>query len=173
MTRLFGRFFPREYFRSVFDVDYGRLLDGGFRGLIFDIDNTLAVFDESEPSQRVTELLERLIGMGFKVCLLSNNSKDRVDGFNRTLRLKTVHRAGKPSRKGIRRAAALLGLSPRRTVLIGDQMFTDVWGGNRAGVYTVLVRPIAGRDEWTVRLKRVPERFVFKLYQKHRGNINV
>jgi hypothetical protein len=168
MLRLIlGRFYPKECWGSVFDVDYGRLYARGKRGIIFDIDNTLAVYDEPKPSPKVKALLSDLRRMGFRVGLLSNNGEKRVERFNRELGLPAVHRAGKPRRAGIRRAVRMLGLRPPQVVLVGDQLFTDVWGGNRCGVHTVLVEPIALRDEWTVWLKRGPERILKNIYFNH------
>jgi len=160
------RFFPREFYNSVFEIDYGLLMKKGFCGLVFDIDNTLAAFDIAEPPDNVLELFENLKAMGFKLCLLSNNSEQRVVGFNRKLNLHAIHKAGKPKRRGIYRALELIGLKKEQVVLIGDQMFTDVWGGNRSGVYTILVNPLASRDEWTVKLKRKPEKIVKSIFLK-------
>jgi len=164
---MFSRFYPKEYYNSVYEINYETLYEKGFRGLIFDIDNTLAVFDEALPSQKVIALFEKLQQMGFKLCLFSNNNKTRVSGFNQPLGLPAIHKAGKPKKKGIRKALHLLNLPCEQAVIIGDQMFTDVWGGNRSNVYTILVEPIAKRDEWTVKLKRAPEKFIKNKYLKH------
>ena len=169
-----NRFFPREYYKSVYDVDYEALLTKGFRGLLFDIDNTLAAFDIPEPPESVIMLLNKLKKMGFAVCLFSNNNAARVEGFNKTLALPAVHKAGKPKKRGIEKALRLLSLPKQQVAIIGDQLFTDVWGGNRSGVHTILVDPLAARDEWTVKLKRKPEKILkniyFKRQQKTGGN---
>jgi hypothetical protein len=151
------RFIPKEHYPSIYEIDYEALYSKGFRGLIFDIDNTVAPCDVPKPPKKAVKLLKRLSGMGFSLCLLSNNSKKRVGIFNKGLCLPSVHRAGKPGKKGIGQAVMLCGVKAGQAVLIGDQLFTDVWGGNRCGVYTVLVDPVADRDEWTVWLKRKPE----------------
>jgi len=166
---MISRFWPKEHYSSVYEIDYGGLWEKGFRGLIFDIDNTLAVFDVPLPPDEVLSLFERLKGLGFKLCLFSNNSEARVKGFNEPLGLPAIHKAGKPKKKGIGKALALLDLPKEQAVIIGDQLFTDIWGGNRSGVYTVLVEPLAKRDEWTVKLKRAPEKFVKRMYLKHKN----
>lgn len=163
------RFFPRLYADSANHVPYDELKAAGVRGLVFDIDNTLAPHDTPYPSAGAVALLTRLRGLGFGVCLVSNNSPARVAGFADGLGLPCVPRARKPLLSGIRKAMSLLGTDSAATALIGDQVFTDVWCGNRLGLYTVLVKPMSGRDEWTVRLKRGPERIVLKIYEKRVG----
>jgi len=160
------RFFPKAYVDSVFAVDYKALYQQGYRAVIFDIDNTLAPYHVRHPSAKTTGLLKRLVRLGFGVCLLSNNKEARVAEFNKSLNLAAVHRAGKPGVKGVSRALEELSSTPETTVLIGDQLFTDIWCGNRKGLLTILVKPISNRDEWTVRPKRGLERLVLKSYLK-------
>ena len=165
-----NRFFPREHYNSVFEIDYETLYAKGFRGLIFDIDNTLAAFDIPDPPAEVVELINHLKQIGFGVCLLSNNNEQRVVAFNNPLELPAIHKAGKPKKRGILKAVSLLNLPKEQTAIIGDQLFTDIWGGNRCGVHTILVDPLATRDEWTVKLKRKPEKIVKNIYMKRYFN---
>lgn len=167
------RFFPREYVDTIHSIDFGDLWRRGFRGLIIDIDNTLETFDIPLPSQPVINLLQTLKNQGFSIVLFSNNSRERVSKFCENLDIPGIWRARKPGKKGIRRALIRLNLPADKAVLIGDQIFTDCWGGNRMGIYTILTRPIAKRDEWTVRLKRLPEKLVLYMYERgqKRGNI--
>ena len=158
------RFFPSCCMDSVYDIPYESLKASGITALIFDIDNTLVPHDIPHPTAEVTALFTRLLGMGFKICLLSNNSAARVAGFNDTLQFPNIAKARKPSRRGIRRAMALLEAVPAETVLIGDQIFTDVWGGNRAGIKVILIKPVSARDEITVRLKRGVEKMLVNEY---------
>lgn len=164
------RFFPQQYSNSIFEIDFAGLYERGIRGLILDVDNTLVTYDIPEPPEEIVSFLNQLTGQGFKICLLSNNGEQRVKIFNERLKLNAIHKAGKPQKKGINRAVALMELQCDEVVLIGDQLFTDVWCGNRCGIHTILVKPIALRDEWTVRLKRIPEKWVMKAYLKHMKN---
>lgn len=163
---MFKRFYPTEYKESVQDIDYEYLKSKNICGLIFDLDNTLAPFDIEEPTQDIIDFVRGLEADGFNVCLVSNNKGTRVEVFNRKLGLKYVSKAGKPKKAGIMRGIELMGLEPRQCVMIGDQMFTDVWVGNRLGIHTILVKPIANRDEFTVKLKRGAEKIVFNMYLK-------
>lgn len=163
--------FPDQYLDSVYDIDYGALMRAGITNLIYDIDNTLAPFDVAEPFPKTLELFAGLRGRGFNICLLSNNSHARVEGFCVSLShldVGFVAKAGKPGRRGLRRAMALVGATGASTALIGDQVFTDVWCAKRSGVYSILVKPLSGRDEFTVRIKRALERQVLKLYLRSR-----
>ena len=163
------RFFPDAFYASIFDVPFDMLWAEGIQGLIIDIDNTLATFDVPDPPEAVVQLLSDLQAKGFRVCLFSNNKQARVERFNAPLGLPAVHKAGKPKKRGVRRALALLEVPCEQAALIGDQLFTDVWGANRCGLKSILVEPIAKRDEWTVKLKRKPEQFVMRAYRKRCG----
>ncbi|MDR2166220.1 MAG: YqeG family HAD IIIA-type phosphatase [Clostridiales bacterium] len=163
---VFRRFFPAEMAESVRHIDYGKFWERGIRGLIFDIDNTLASFDVPEPCADTMAFLRGLNDMGFAIAFLSNNSKERVENFNKNLGYPHVWKAKKPRLGGILRALDMLGLPKEQVVLIGDQIFTDCWVGQRAGIYTVLTKPIAARDEWQVKLKRYPERLVLRAFAR-------
>lgn len=166
---MFGRFYPIEYLDSIHHIDFAVLKHKGVVGLIFDLDNTIAPFDIPEPDDAIMQFFAQLTQSGFKICLLSNNSEARVTLFNKKLALFAVHRAGKPKLRGINNALAMMGTSPEQTVLIGDQIFTDIWCGNRKGLYTILVKPIAQRDELTVWFKRGIERIVVNAYLRKAG----
>ncbi len=163
---MFKRFFPDIYVDSIFHIQYEKLIKENKKGLVFDIDNTLVPFDIPHPTEKIIKLFEDLKEMGFKICLLSNNNHNRVIKFNENLKLPAVSKARKPTLRGINEAIRLLGLNPTQVVQIGDQVFTDVWCGNRLGLYTVLVRPVAERDEFTVKIKRGVEKFVINIYEK-------
>lgn len=159
------RFYPAILLDSIYSIDYAALKnDFKIKGLIFDIDNTIAPYDISEPDEQIINFFLKLSEVGFKVCLLSNNNEKRVVLFNKKLNLHAVHRAAKPRLSGINKALALLGTGVSETALIGDQVFTDIWCGNRKGLYTILVKPISIRDEFTVRLKRGFEKIIINSY---------
>lgn len=166
VTHMFKRFFPAAFYDSIFEVEYKKLKDEGFVGLMFDIDNTLVPFDVAHPTQEVINLFTDLKAQGFKICLVSNNSETRVFRFNERLKVFAVAKALKPMRRNLRKAMGLMGTDIKNSVFIGDQLFTDVWGGNRLGVKTILVKPIAEREEWITKIKRSTEKLIFKMYLK-------
>ncbi len=158
--------FPKEYVKSIFEINYTALSLKKIKGLIFDIDNTLVPFDVERPTEKIIEHFKNLTEMGFKLCLVSNNKEQRVKLFSEPLALTAVHKARKPRRGGIKKALSMLGTSPEETAIIGDQIFTDVFSGNRTGLYTILVEPVSLKDELTVKIKRAPERVIVNMYKR-------
>lgn len=165
---MFEIFFPTEYYKSIFDVDFNKLKEKGYKGLMFDIDNTLVPFDVAHPTQEIIDLFTQLKEQGFKICLVSNNTEARVLRFNERLKVYAVPKALKPMRRNLRKAMKLMETQVNNSVFIGDQLFTDVWGGNRLGLMTILVKPIAEKEEWITKIKRSTEKKVFNLYLKAR-----
>jgi len=161
---MLGRFFPDEYVDSIHQINYETLVDKGIKTLIFDIDNTIEPYDIKLPSQKNIDLLLQLGNMGFSVLLVSNNSRRRVEKFNGELKLPATFRAKKPLKSAVEKIMAENGANVKSTVLIGDQVFTDVWCARRLGIYSILVKPIATRDELSVRWKRRAERKIIDRY---------
>lgn len=159
-------FLPDYYYESVYEIPYNELWARNIRGLIFDLDNTLAPSDTPRPPAKASALIKRLRRMGFQVCLLTNNTKKRMSVFNESLGLIHEANAMKPLTSGINRAMKAMGTDKNSTAIIGDQIFTDVWGGNNAKITTVLVKPISNRDFLTVKFKRLLEKPILKSYFK-------
>ncbi len=166
---MFERFFPDEYLDSAYAVDYEKLYQQGYRGVLFDIDNTL-VPHGAPADKRARELFQRLKKLGFSCCLVSNNKKKRVEPFAREVGVKYIEMAAKPSRRGYQRAMERLGTNPGNTVFIGDQLFTDILGAKNAGLKNILVKPIHPKEEIQIVLKRYLEKFVLHFYTKEEKN---
>lgn len=160
------RLYPTQMLDSVYELPIEELKEAGIKGVIFDIDNTLVPYDVAEPTKKVLDLFKMLQDMGFKITLVSNNTEDRVIKFNKQLKVFALHKAQKPLRKNFTRALALMGCKESEAIIVGDQIFTDIYGGNRAGLQTYLVSPISDKDEWQVKLKRHLEKYVLKKYKK-------
>lgn len=163
------RFFPDLYIQSVYELPLEQLKHMGIRGLVFDIDNTVAPFDVADPDEKLIAFFEDLKKQGFKLCILSNNNKERVHRFNTPLRTLAVHKAGKPGYKKLHKALAKLGLDPSEAAMVGDQVFTDMWCGHRAGLYSIMTAPICNRDQLVTKVKRGMERQVMKIYFRRNG----
>ncbi|MBR5280262.1 MAG: HAD-IIIA family hydrolase [Clostridia bacterium] len=165
---MFENMKPSIKCRSVYDLDLSELRSIGIRGLMFDIDNTLEPYAQEVPSEKLCRLFSELYAKGFRVALVSNAKEDRVErfcaGFPKSvfpLGIISVAQAGKPLEKGFKEACFRMGLESGQTAMIGDQIFTDIWGGNRFGAMTILVRPIAPEKEPPfVRFKRILEKLV-------------
>lgn len=162
------RLYPTKIIDSVYELSVEELREKGIKGIIFDIDNTLVPYDVSEPTDKILSLFNTLQTAGFRVVLFSNNCEDRVVKFNEKLKVLALHKAQKPLKKNFTKALHQMGCRPEETVIIGDQIFTDIYGGNRAGLLTYLVKPISDKDEWQVKVKRKLEKVVIRCYN-HQG----
>ena len=150
---------------SIYELDTESLRRRGVRGLFFDIDNTMEPYSTPLPSEKLAKWLEGLTAAGFVIGILSNAKQARiakfVDGFPPELRdrILYVYKAAKPLKKGFRKLLAYAGLDANEGAMIGDQLYTDIWGGNRAGLTTILVPPIDPSIEPPfVRFKRIFEK---------------
>lgn len=157
-------FFPSELISSTYRIDFERLYREGYRGIIFDIDNTL-VPHGAPADRKAVALFSRLKEIGFQCCLVSNNKKPRVDMFNKDIKVHTVFLAHKPLSGGYRKAMELMGTDKKNTLVIGDQIFTDLWGGSFMGLKTIMVQPINPKEEIQIVLKRFLERPILWLYR--------
>lgn len=155
-------FFPTIYMNSTYEIDYEDMYARGFRGIIFDIDNTLVGHNAPQNEQSL-ELIGRLEAIGFKCAIVSNNGYERVSSFADPADMFYVYKAGKPLGRGYRQAISDMGLTKDEVFAVGDQIFTDVWGANRAGLYNILVKPL-GRDIGLhIYLKRILEKPILLL----------
>lgn len=164
---MFSRFYPSEYYTSTYVIDFENLYRKGYRGILFDIDNTLVPHNAPADEQAIS-LINHLKALGFQICLVSNNKEPRVADFNRRLKVNYIFKAGKPLKKGYRKAMEKIGTDVTNTIFIGDQLFTDLWGANAAGIKSILVQPINKREEIQIILKRIPEKLILFFYlRKH------
>ena len=162
---MFKMFFPDEYLESTYKINFEELYRKGYRGIIFDIDNTLV--PHGAPSDQKSEkLFENLKQIGFQCCLLSNNQYQRVSSFNEKIQVHFIENAHKPSRKNYLKAMELMGTSLENTLFVGDQLFTDVYGAKRVGIHNILVKPIHPKEEIQIVLKRKLEKIVLFFYAK-------
>ncbi|MBQ3912312.1 MAG: YqeG family HAD IIIA-type phosphatase [Lachnospiraceae bacterium] len=165
MRRRFSYLFPDEWIDSTYSINFEEYYKKGYRGIIFDIDNTL-VPHGADADERAIELFTRLKAIGFQICLLSNNKKPRVERFNKDINVKYIFKAQKPYHKNYYIAAMLMRLSVGSCLCVGDQLFTDIYGANRSNIHTILVNPIDPHEEIQIVLKRKLEAIVLHFYKK-------
>lgn len=162
---MFKPFYPKEQVESSYVIPYKKMYKKGIRGVIFDLDNTLV--PHGEPAdQRALRLFEQFEQMGMKTCLLSNNKEPRVAAFAKQVNVPYIYKGGKPSVKGYQKAMKLMGTKRQTTVFVGDQLFTDIYGANRAGIYSILVNPIHPKEEIQIVIKRRLEAIVLYFYRR-------
>ncbi len=151
---------PSQVARSVTDLDPEQLRAAGVRGVILDLDNTLVAWDAAAPTPGVRRWVADLQRAGLAACIVSNGFTPRLTTIAAALELPVVGTAVKPAPWGLRRAMRLMHTTPAQTVLVGDQLFTDVLGGNLLGLHTVLVEPLSTKEFVTTRIVRRLERLL-------------
>ncbi len=154
-------FLPHVYCRSVCELPPERLRQLGIDAVLVDVDCTLKRYRADEVPPEVAEWLESLRAAEIGVCLVSNGLGRRIGRLAERLGVPFVAKALKPLPFGCRRALRKMGFNRKRTAMIGDQLFADVWAGRLAGLKTILVNPIHPEEEpLFTRLKRPLERWL-------------
>lgn len=144
---MFERMLPDMIVNRIYDIDLAALKDRGIKGIVTDLDNTLVGARDPLATPELVAWLAGVSDYGFKVVIVSNNNETRVAKFANPLGVPYIHAARKPIGKPFHRALGMLGLQASETVMIGDQLLTDVMGGRRMGLFTILVTPIAPKEE--------------------------
>ena len=161
-------FFPDIRYNSIKDIDINSLAEKGIRFAILDIDNTLVPYTSPIPDENALNFLNGLKNSGIDYCFVSNNNKSRIKLFNENIGANIFPDAKKPLLFGISKAMKSFGADRKNTVLIGDQVFTDILGGKRAKILTILVNPIKEVDTPFFQFKRYFERKVIKDYEEQK-----
>lgn len=155
---------PNDIVQGVTQITPEFLAARGLRGLLLDLDNTLVPYHSYEEVPLSVQWVHETAGAGIRLALLSNATVQRAEQWRRRLSLEGVGMAGKPNPQAFRRAAQRLGLPPHQVGMVGDQVFTDVLGGNWAGLHTILVHPLIDNALPHTRAARQLERRVLARY---------
>ena len=156
-------FYPNIYLTSVLDIKIEYLIKNKIKALILDVDNTLIDYNKNL-SDEIVAWSKELQGQGIKIYILSNtNKKEKVKTVAEKLQIPYEMFAKKPSKKGFIKIQNILNINPENIAVVGDQIFTDVIGGNRCNMFTILVDPVDKKDYWYTAWKRPLEN---KLKQK-------
>ena len=175
---MFKKFYPYAYVNSVFDIDYEKLYALGYRGIVFDIDNTLVHHGDASTPE-VDALFQKIHKIGLKTLLLSNNSKERIEGFIENIDTLYIEMANKPDTAGYYKAQKMLGLKKQEMLFVGDQLFTDILGANRCGFASIPVKFIRIDETAPIGKRRHVENIILKFYQRSKkykdrlGNLTV
>lgn len=149
---------PDYLLKDIYCLTDDFLASNNVKGIIFDIDNTLVGFTVPTPDDKVKDFIESLLEKGIKVAIASNNNKERVSLFCKELDVDYIFRAAKPLPFSLLRIAKKMGLKCKNIMLVGDQVFTDVWGANFVGMTSVMVDIIDTKETLTFKLKRALEK---------------
>lgn len=154
------KFLPDEFVENVLKITPEMLIERGIKGVITDLDNTLVAWDRPDATPEIIKWLTSLKEAGIEVTIVSNNNELRVKAFSEPIDMVFVSKANKPLKIGFKRALKLMQTKKSETVVIGDQLLTDIFGGNRAGMHTILVIPVATNDAKITTFNRNLERFI-------------
>jgi len=157
---------PNQYVPSIYKINLEELKEKGMKAIIVDLDNTLVESDRRDATPFLIEWLQQTQRLGFQVIIVSNNNETRVSQFAIPLQIPFIHRARKPLSSSFRKAMIELNTDVSCTVMIGDQLLTDVLGGNRLGLYTILVVPISKTEGFFTKVNRRVERIFFRWMEK-------
>ena len=160
------RLYPDKHVKKVEDINYQELKEKNIKAIFLDIDNTIINYERiMQPT--VKEWIAKAKEFGIDICLLSNNTQKKVEEIANQVNVKFVYSSGKPGRKGYLRAMELLNVKNNEVAVVGDQIFTDVYGGNRLNMHTILVEPIEIKDIWITKIKRPLENMVLTKYKNY------
>lgn len=166
MANWFEQITPNEYVVSIYEIDLDKLWAMGKRIILSDLDNTLVPWNLSDVPDSLQEWFHMAQNRGFTVCILSNNKGQRVDEFSMRSGIPAIGHAKKPKANGFIYALQQFQATAQEAVMIGDQLFTDIRGGNRLGMYTILVLPIHPKEWFGTRITRQIEKLAMRRLAK-------
>lgn len=160
-------FIPDIYQQSIYTINYKKLKKNGIKCLLFDLDNTIAPYNVTEPDIKVKDLFARL-GNDFKIIIISNNTKNRLRPFKEKLNVDTAYNSKKPFKAKYKKILELYKFKDNEIACIGDQLLTDILGANRMGFTSILVNSITKQESFFTRINRFFEKFILKALAKKR-----
>ena len=157
---MFNVLVPNESHNSIYDIDLISLYRKGYRNILIDVDNTILPWNSNQISSNLRQWLRRSQDIGFSVFLFSNSNMSRIKELADMLEISAIPKGGKPFTYAFKRALNHIDGNKENTIMIGDQIFTDIWGGNLSGLYTILVNPISTKEFWGTKINRFLEKLL-------------
>ncbi|KAB7670112.1 YqeG family HAD IIIA-type phosphatase [Bacillus sp. B1-b2] len=164
---MFNQFLPDQFVKSILEISPASLKEKGIKGIITDLDNTLVEWDRPLATPEIIEWFAEMQRHDIKVTIVSNNNEDRVGAFSTPLQIPFIFAARKPLVRAFKKAIFQMEIKKEEAVVIGDQLLTDVLGGNRGGFHTILVVPVAQTDGFMTRINRKIERRILNWFRKN------
>jgi len=155
-------FRPNEILHSIYQIDLQALWNRGYKSILLDLDNTLLPWNDETVTQELETWFARLKGIGFSAALISNNHAPRILPVAQKLEIAFLPDAHKPITSAAQLCMAMIDAQKDSCVMVGDQLITDVWMGNKAGLYTIMVSPISSVEYGGTRINRVLERILMR-----------
>nr|WP_082820578.1 YqeG family HAD IIIA-type phosphatase [Fictibacillus phosphorivorans] len=171
VLEMLKHFLPDQHVQNILDITPEMLVERGVKGIITDLDNTLVEWDRPEATPELIEWFTSIKEKGILITIVSNNTQHRVKSFSDPVGIPFIYSARKPMTKAFKRALKDMKLKNEEVVVIGDQLLTDVLGGNRLGLHTILVVPVASSDGFWTRFNRKIERIILS-WMKRKGMLH-
>ena len=167
------KYIPNDVYKSIYDIDFSKLYEDGYRFIISDLDNTLASYKENLPNNLLLNKIEQIKKLGFQFYLVSNNNSTRISTFNEVLKTDGfLSKANKPKTNKLETYLIENEIDKTKTIGLGDQLVTDILGFNRLGVYSILVKTIDKKTQkWYTKINRIREIKILKEIKKINPNI--
>lgn len=159
-------FLPTSYVDNFTNITPARMNQLDVRAVIIDLDNTLVGYDEMDANEKVINWFKMMNDNGFKVTIVSNGKKKRVSEFADPHDIDYIFSAQKPLTKNYKKAIRLMGVPKRETIMVGDQLMTDIFGANLIGIKSILVIPVKSKDGYATLLNRKIEGIIMKYFRK-------
>lgn len=160
-------FLPKVYQKDIYAIDYDKLYIDGIRCILFDLDNTLVAIDVKKPDNNLIDHFNKLKEKGFKILIFSNSPSIRIRPFKEKLDIDVVSFALKPFKRNFKKVLKKYNLKANEVAIVGDQLLTDILGGNKVGITTILIDQISEKDGIFTIINRLVEK---KIYRKLKNN---
>lgn len=160
------KFVPDIYAKSIFLINYKKLRKRGIKCILFDLDNTIAPVSIKKPSKKTIDLFEELKDLGFKLIIMSNASKPRIEPFKTALNVDAAALCLKPKKDKYLKIMKTYNLKPEDICTVGDQLVTDIYGSNNLDITSILVNQISPKDHFTTFFNRILEKIIIKKLEK-------
>lgn len=165
------KYVPDMYQKSIYTIDYDKLLKRGIKCILFDLDNTIVPINVKEPNEKIKKLFDDLKEMGYTLIIFSNSTKRRVEPFRVYLDVDSYAFTSKPFSKNFIKVLNNYHFKEDEVAIIGDQMLTDIAGGNKIGITTILVNPVSTKDPIFTKINRLRERHI--MFELRNNNLFV
>lgn len=159
-------YYPDIYAQSIYTINYNKLLERGIKCLLFDLDNTCIPYTEKEPTKELKNEFDKIKELGFRVIIFSNSPQKRLEPFKQYLNVDCCYKAGKPRKKKFLKVLKTYNYTLSEVAIIGDQLVTDIYGGNKVGITTILVNPISNIDMPFTKIHRFIEKIEIRKMNK-------
>lgn len=160
------KYVPDIYTKSIYAINYDKLKEQGIKCLLFDLDNTLVPYSIKEADEKIKQLFD-VLKNDFNVVLFSNSPKTRIKSFKDYLEVDCLASAKKPFRKSFDKILNEFKYEENEVAIIGDQLYTDILGGNKVGIMTILVNPVSNKYPFWTKLGRLNEKRIINKLKKH------